>query len=395
MYLEAHIIQSVPFSNLNRDGLGSPKTATVGGAARYRVSSQAWKRPVRKAVEQALGEPTLRTRQIARAVTKRLAETDGWDNETARKAGRAVMHAAGIGVDKKTDDSVLAWVPTSVVAELAALCQPHQADIAATELPLLDETGKPVPEKNQPATVKDPPEILQAQQVQQLLSRRAPTINLLGRFLAELPGATIDGSVTVSHPVTTHKSVPDFDFFTAVDDRVDQSTDSGAGHLSTAEFAAGTFYRYTSVNLNDLAQKIGTVDDAAQLAETYLQAFVAEMPQGKQRVADAHSLPDLVVITGRDKRPVNLASAFEEPVRPDPQHGGGFRSRSAAALDAHASRVHTVFGAPAFLGHVHTLPTEPSGLGQDYGTIDALLQAAADHVSHTLEPEPNREGEPA
>src|SRR5713101_3078609 len=47
--LELHILQSFPVSCLNRDDLNSPKTATFGGVQRARVSSQSWKRAIRKA----------------------------------------------------------------------------------------------------------------------------------------------------------------------------------------------------------------------------------------------------------------------------------------------------------------------------------------------------------
>jgi len=47
-HLDLHILQSVPVTCLNRDDLGSPKTAFFGGAQRARVSSQSWKRAIRE-----------------------------------------------------------------------------------------------------------------------------------------------------------------------------------------------------------------------------------------------------------------------------------------------------------------------------------------------------------
>lgn len=44
LYVDLHVIQTVPPSCINRDDTGSPKTAVYGGATRARVSSQAWKR---------------------------------------------------------------------------------------------------------------------------------------------------------------------------------------------------------------------------------------------------------------------------------------------------------------------------------------------------------------
>lgn len=43
LFLDMHIIQTLPPSNINRDDTGSPKTALYGGVRRARVSSQSWK----------------------------------------------------------------------------------------------------------------------------------------------------------------------------------------------------------------------------------------------------------------------------------------------------------------------------------------------------------------
>lgn len=48
LFLDIHAIQTVPPANINRDDTGSPKTAQYGGVTRARVSSQSWKRAIRK-----------------------------------------------------------------------------------------------------------------------------------------------------------------------------------------------------------------------------------------------------------------------------------------------------------------------------------------------------------
>lgn len=47
LYVDFHVLQTVPPSCVNRDDTGSPKTAVYGGATRARVSSQAWKHVLR------------------------------------------------------------------------------------------------------------------------------------------------------------------------------------------------------------------------------------------------------------------------------------------------------------------------------------------------------------
>ena len=47
-FIQLHILASYPPSNLNRDDLGRPKTAVVGGTQRLRISSQSLKRAWRE-----------------------------------------------------------------------------------------------------------------------------------------------------------------------------------------------------------------------------------------------------------------------------------------------------------------------------------------------------------
>ncbi len=68
--IEYHILQSFPVTCLNRDDVGAPKTAIVGGNTRARVSSQCWKRQVRVAMQE-LGIPHgSRTKLISLLIEK-------------------------------------------------------------------------------------------------------------------------------------------------------------------------------------------------------------------------------------------------------------------------------------------------------------------------------------
>ena len=56
-FLQLHMLTSYPPANLNRDDLGRPKTAVMGGVMRLRVSSQSLKRAWRtsEVFQSALG----------------------------------------------------------------------------------------------------------------------------------------------------------------------------------------------------------------------------------------------------------------------------------------------------------------------------------------------------
>ena len=76
-FIQIHMLASYPPSNLNRDDLGRPKTATVGGTQRIRVSSQSLKRSWRtsEAFSDALkGAIGIRTRDRGVQIKQALVE---------------------------------------------------------------------------------------------------------------------------------------------------------------------------------------------------------------------------------------------------------------------------------------------------------------------------------
>src|SRR5574344_2020612 len=78
--IEFHILQSFPVTCLNRDDVGAPKTAVVGGVTRARVSSQCWKRAVRLAMHDISGvELGVRTKLLSDLIAKECASIGATD----------------------------------------------------------------------------------------------------------------------------------------------------------------------------------------------------------------------------------------------------------------------------------------------------------------------------
>lgn len=367
-FLDIHLLQTIPFSNLNRDDLGAPKTVVYGAATRTRVSSQSWKRQVRLSVETALGDPAVRTRRIVTSVAERLVLA-GWPAELATFAGRQVLMSAGksgIKIEKDRDkndiSSVLLYLPTAGLDDLAALAAEHRA---ALETESAKKTPKPV---------------LPVAQVAAILARRTGTINLFGRMLAELPGADVDGAVQVAHAFTVHATTPEIDFFTAVDD-IPSREDHGSGHMNAGEFSAGTFYRYACLDLRGLVENLdGDAAVARELTEQFLSAFLTSLPTGKQNATAPNTPPELAYLAVRADRPMSLAAAFERPVTAGIE--GGYGEAARGALDDYAAGLHRVWDSPAsLLVHGHAaIDGKPrtAGLGEQYGSYRQLLAAAVD-----------------
>ena len=73
--IELHILQSFPVSCLNRDDVGSPKTAVFGGVNRARLSSQSLKRAIREYAQENLPDARFggeRTKLIVQPLTDAL-----------------------------------------------------------------------------------------------------------------------------------------------------------------------------------------------------------------------------------------------------------------------------------------------------------------------------------
>ncbi|MGE4345014.1 MAG: type I-E CRISPR-associated protein Cas7/Cse4/CasC, partial [Geoalkalibacter sp.] len=87
--IEFHILQSFPVTCLNRDDVGAPKTAIVGGVQRARVSSQAWKRPVRMAMHEFGAKLGMRTKHVASTLAQ-ICRDLGATEEQAEACGEVI-----------------------------------------------------------------------------------------------------------------------------------------------------------------------------------------------------------------------------------------------------------------------------------------------------------------
>jgi CRISPR system Cascade subunit CasC len=360
LFVDFSAVQAIPAANLNRDDLGSPKTVTYGNAARIRVSSQSWKRVIRHGVEQDLGERAARTRLVPIKVKEAL-QRQGWPVELAEFAGAQVAASAGkkpLKTEKAGHTSVLLFLPETGVEELTAVCAEHR-----------DGLEKGLGKKN-------PGALLPTARIEEILKRRTASISLLGRMLAELPGANVDGAAQVAHAFTTHASEPQRDYFTAVDDWLGES-ETGSGHLDTAEFSAGVFYRFATVNVTDLLANLdGDRKAARTVLASFADQFLMSLPQAKKNSTAPHTIPDLAYLAVRTQRPISLAAAFETPVTAD--RAGGYSAPSRQALAAYASDINRLTGNRnrPFHGHAGISAPLLEGIGSTHESFPDLIEAA-------------------
>ena len=127
--IELHILQSFPVTCLNRDDVGSPKSATFGGSQRARVSSQALKRAsrLRARDESPVGFEGIRSRFLVEPFTATLIGA-GLDEEDAAKKAVEICEAFST-IDKKNPDQVTTavFLSPSEIQQVAAAVVVHAA----------------------------------------------------------------------------------------------------------------------------------------------------------------------------------------------------------------------------------------------------------------------------
>ena len=336
LYLDVHVLQTVPPSCVNRDDTGSPKTAIYGGTTRARVSSQAWKRVIRKMFREEIFPPQIlgaRTKRVIGMVEEEILALQ--PDANAKKLAQNVLEMAGVKFKKKTKDS-----GEDAEAEALFFMSTGQAK-ALARIAVQDNIGK----NEAKEALKGTPSV---------------DIALFGRMVASEPLLNCDAAAQVAHSISTHTVQNEFDYFTAVDDLAPEDT-VGAGHLGTLEFNSSTMYRYATVNLLELASSLGNAD-TAKAARGFVEAFIRSMPTGRQNSYANRTLPSMVYVTIRRDQPVNLCGAFERPVRVSEN---GYAAESEKRLVKHAKEIYSAYAAE---------PAEAFAIGEEIGEIARIMR---------------------
>ena len=361
-FVEMHALRSFPPGNLNRDDLGSPKTAVFGGVRRLRVSSQCLKRTWRWSeyfrgafAEDELG---IRTSHLPAEV---FAALDTSFDEGAREGlsallqtiGRKEAKAAPAGEDdalsrEKSEEEE----PPEQTAHLLFLSRQEIESVVEFAKANKDALAKAVRAKKGATTAIESLRKALEKYLVEHTSENAVDVGLFGRFLTSNEFDTVEGALQVAHGLGTQKVEVEYDFFTAVDDL---SEDPGAGHLGETEFASSVLYLYACCDLAQLEQNLGArsangraVDEEARtLARKSLPAVVRAMaeatPRGKQTGTAPHTPAEYVEVVVRHGTPLSFANAFSKPVD-GREHASDVMAASIVRLAEHRDRIEKAYG---------------------------------------------------
>lgn len=291
-FIQLHLLTAYPPSNLNRDDLGRPKTAIVGGTERLRISSQSLKRAWRTSehFQEALGDfQGTRTKRLGEKVHQRLLEK-GVAEKQAAEWSSAIAGAFGkVKNDKPMEIEQLAHVSPaewSAVIELADRLASENRKPEDQELALLRKTPKAV------------------------------DIALFGRMLASSPAYNVEAAAQISHAFTVSPVKIEDDFFTAVDDLNTHEEDAGAGHMGDAGFGSGVFYTYCCINKDLLVANLQNDEAlAGQTIEALVRSAATVAPTGKQNSFASRAYTSYLLAEKGSQQPRSLSVAFLQATR--------------------------------------------------------------------------------
>ena len=133
VFIDFHVLQTVPPCCVNRDDMGSPKTAVYGGAVRARVSSQAWKRAMREEFKTLFDEYDLgiRTKNMVEMVGREIIRLDSSisADECHKKAVKAI-ECVGIKLKDEKAEALffMSNKQARAIAELAVMLDPKDKE---------------------------------------------------------------------------------------------------------------------------------------------------------------------------------------------------------------------------------------------------------------------------
>ena len=173
LYIDVHVLQTVPPSCVNRDDTGSPKTAIYGGAVRARVSSQSWKRAMRLYFRDLFTDENigLRTKKVIGLIADEVKSLSSASDKEAENKAKDALGKAGLSFKENDDASALFFISQPQIRAIANLAVQGEAD-----------------KKQYTAAIKQNPGF---------------DMILFGRMVAADPSLNYDAAAQVAHSIST------------------------------------------------------------------------------------------------------------------------------------------------------------------------------------------------
>ena len=357
-FIQIHTLHTYPAALLNRDDAGLAKRLPLGNAVRTRISSQCLKRHWRVVEDQfalsRLDVPmAIRSRGTLELISKRIHESGV--SESMAQAAAEAMRDAGLldkgGKEKKGEDALK-------TGQAVLLGKPEIDYLVQRCVELASGN---VDEKMLKETIalwlkgKDEKKNIEAMKHGSGLESA-----LFGRMVTSDVLTSREAAVYVAHAFTVHQAQVENDYFTVVDDLLQDAGELGSAGIFDTELASGLYYGYVGVDVPQLVQNLegkdfkdcfasGTPAERRALAGRVVQHLlhlIATVSPGAKRGSTApFDWAKFMLVEAGDWQPRSLAGAFHDALPLDSKEGT-IRQRTVDRLAREIGAMDDAYGAP-------------------------------------------------
>lgn len=350
-FIQIHTLHNYPAALLNRDDAGLAKRLPYGDKVRTRISSQCLKRHWRVADDafalSRLDVPmAVRSRETPRLIRDRMIEA-GVAESLAQIAVEG-LRAAGL-VDKAKDlkgkDALetgqavlLGYAEIDYLVQRCAALSAEHADekvLKAAIASFLKEEKK---------------------NIEALRLGSGLESALFGRMVTSDVLASRDAAVYVAHAFTVHEAQVENDYFTVVDDLLQEAGETGSAGIFDTELASGLYYGYVvvdipqlvanleGINIKDWAEATTEQRTLAGRVVHHLLHLIATVSPGAKRGSTApFEWAKFMLVEAGDWQPRSLAGAFQNAL---PQNQPTLRKAAVQRIADEIMKMDTAYGAP-------------------------------------------------
>lgn len=350
-FLQIHTLHNYPAALLNRDDAGLAKRLPYGDAIRTRISSQCLKRHWRVADDafalKNLDVPmAVRSRETPRLIKERLMEAGV--AESLAQISVEGLRAAGL-LDKAKDlkgKDALATGQAVLLgyAEIEYLVQ-RCATLAG------EHTEEKALKTAIAAFLKD-----EKKNIEALRHGSGLESALFGRMVTSDVLASRDASIYVAHAFTVHEAQVENDYFTVVDDLLQEAGEAGSAGIFDTELASGLYYGYLVVDVSQLVANLEGVPIkdwasatpeqralAGRVVQSLLHLVATVSPGAKRGSTAPFEWAKFMLVEAGDWQPRSLAGAFQNAL---PTRQAGLRQAAVQRLADEITRMDAAYGAP-------------------------------------------------
>ena len=375
-FVQIHTLHTYPAALLNRDDAGLAKRLPLGNAVRTRISSQCLKRHWRVTDDpfalSRLDVPmAIRSRGTLELISQRI-QANGISAPLAQAAAEALRESGLLdkgGKDKKGDDAlktgqaVLLGKPE--IDYLVSRCS-ELARASADEKALKADIAK---------AMKD-----EKKNIEALKHGSGLESALFGRMVTSDVLASRDAAVYVAHAFTVHQAQVENDYFTVVDDLLQEAGELGSAGIFDTELASGLYYGYVVVDVRQLVENLEGDDFkdcfspdtpaerrelAGRVVENLVHLIATVSPGAKRGSTAPFDWAKFILVEAGDWQPRSLAGAFHNALPlEDKSNSGTIRQRAIDRLAQEVASLDEAYGALLARRFLSLDPVEIAGAEQ-------------------------------